>query len=176
MSNNHIYVRKLVTASLIAAMYAALTFAAAPISFGPVQLRISEALTILPLFTPTATVGLTVGCLISNLIGMTLGQTMGWDLLFGTFATLLAALLTYGIGRLPGKAIHYLFGPLPAVVCNGVIIGLELTCFYGGLLAVNIATVMIGEALVCYILGTLLIVMLKRNHLADKLFHTRSLK
>ena len=79
-----------VQAALIAAIYAALTYAVAPLSFGATQFRISEALTVLPVFTPAAIPGLAIGCIIAN-IGSPYGPI---DILLGTVATVLAALAT----------------------------------------------------------------------------------
>lgn len=74
--------------AIIAALYAALTFVAAPISYGPIQFRISEALTILPLFYLEAIPGLAIGCLLANML------STPWDIFLGTLATLVAAILT----------------------------------------------------------------------------------
>lgn len=175
--------RSLVSAAIIAAMYTVLTFVFAPISFGVVQFRISEALTILPLFTPIAIPGLTVGCLISNFIGLSMGQTQIWDLLFGTSATLLAAITTYLIGKLNKKHLDHILGPFPAVLFNGIIVGMQLTLFYSDLninadilkiFLVNTLTVMLGEFVVCYVLGNLLMFVLKRNNLHKKIFGTKT--
>ena len=77
--------------AIIAAMYAALTILFAPISYGAVQVRISEAFTILPLFTPAAIPGLFIGCLLANI----LGGAIVWDIIFGSLATLIGAALGY---------------------------------------------------------------------------------
>ena len=82
--------RSLARAAIIAALYIALTLLLQPISFGPVQFRVSEALTILPILTLDAVPGLTVGCVLANL----LGGAPWYDVFFGSLATLLAALLT----------------------------------------------------------------------------------
>ena len=80
-------------ASAIAAIYTALVIAFAPIAFGPVQFRIAEALCILPFFTPAAIPGLFIGCLLSNLL---CGAAM-LDVVFGSVATLIGALGSYGL-------------------------------------------------------------------------------
>lgn len=80
---------------IIAALYFILTFAVAPIAYGPLQFRIGESLTILPFLFPEAILGLTIGCLAANIL-----SPFSWaDVVFGTLATLIAALMTYGIGR-----------------------------------------------------------------------------
>ena len=81
----------LVQAAAIAAIYVVLTVAFAPISFGEVQIRFAEALTILPFFTPAAVPGLFVGCLIANILG---GAILP-DIIFGSLATLIGAVGTY---------------------------------------------------------------------------------
>ena len=83
-------VKKLVQGALIGALYAVLTLAAAPISYGLMQVRISEALSVLPYFTAAAVPGLFVGCIVANLLG---GAAL-YDVIFGSLATLLAAFLT----------------------------------------------------------------------------------
>lgn len=120
-------IRALTTAALIAAMYTVLTVGLAPLSYGLVQCRLSEALTILAAFTPAAIPGLTVGCVVSNLIGMSTGANVAGalDVLLGPFATGVAAWLTWAlrnnrVGRLP------LWSTLPPVVLNAVVIGTEL--------------------------------------------------
>lgn len=120
-------VRTLTTAALIAAMYTVLTVCLAPLSYGLVQCRLSEALTILAVFTPTAIPGLTVGCVISNLIGLSSGANIAGalDVLLGPLATGVAAWLTWAlrnqrVGGLP------LWSTLPPVVLNALIVGSEL--------------------------------------------------
>lgn len=118
----------IVQGALIGALYVVLTVAVAPIGFGAVQFRISEALTILPLFTPAAVPGLFVGCIIANLIGMFMGLNLAIDILFGSLATLLAAILTRGLRRIKVKGFPAL-SFLPPVVLNALIVGLELALF-----------------------------------------------
>ena len=120
-------IRTLTTAALIAAMYTVLTVFLAPISYGLVQCRLSEALTILAAFTPAAIPGLTVGCVVSNLIGLSNGANIAGalDVLLGPLATGLAAWLTWllrnkRVGKLP------LWSTLPPVALNALIVGSEL--------------------------------------------------
>ncbi len=146
--------KSLTTAGVIAALYAALTYAAAGlgIAYGPFQFRFSEALTVLPIFTPAAIPGLTVGCLIANLASFN-----PIDLLFGTVATLVAALLTTYFKNVKtfGAPLLSLF---PPVIVNALLIGLELSLFYfdsftiGGFL-ISFMEVGVGQLLVCYGLG-----------------------
>ena len=116
-------VRFLALGAVIAALYAVLTYVAAAVNlaYGPVQFRFSEALTVLPVFTPAAIPGLTLGCVIANL-GSPLGVV---DWVFGPLATLLAALATYLVRDVKVKGLPIL-APLPPVITNVVIVGFEL--------------------------------------------------
>ena len=147
-------VKSLTTAGVIAALYAALTYLAATfgIAYGPIQFRFSEALTVLPIFTPAAIPGLTIGCLISNIASFN-----PIDMLFGTAATLIAAILTRAFRK------HTLFKApllslLPPVLMNALLVGLEISIFYldgftlGGF-AISFLEVGLGQLLVCYGLG-----------------------
>ena len=139
----------------IAAIYVVLTVVFAPISFGPVQLRIAEALTILPLFTPAAIPGLFLGCVLANLIG----GAIVWDVVFGSLATLIGAVLGYLL-----RSNRWLV-PLPAVLSNALIVPPVLRFGYGvdlplPLMALYIA---LGEIAGCYILGELLATALLRH-------------
>ncbi len=127
--------------AIIAAVYAAMTLVVAPLSYGPIQIRLSESLTILAAFTPAAVPGLFFGCLIANLYT---GNII--DIIFGSLTTLAAAVLTYKL-----RKRHWL-APLPPVVLNAVVVGYYLTLQYGGLLPMNILTVGAGQFVACYIL------------------------
>lgn len=146
--------------AIIAALYAALTIIFAPISYGAVQVRISEAFTILPLFTPAAIPGLFIGCLLANI----LGGAIVWDVIFGSIATLIGAALGYLL------RFNRWLVPIPTIVSNSVIIPLILKYGYSidmslGLLIVYIA---IGEIIGCYLLGELLgSAILKRGDLRN---------
>ncbi len=148
--------------AIIAACYAVLTLAIPVAGFGPIQLRVSEAMCVLPFIMPEAVWGLTVGCVVANLAGMFLGVTMPWDVLIGPIATLIAAVIT-----LKMKARWLV--PLPAVVSNAVIVGTMLTYVLlpgaeAAPLWFNILTVGAGEMLACYALGMPLLAV------AEKLF------
>ena len=138
----------LLQGSAIAAMYVVLTMLLSPISYGPMQVRISEALTIFPCFTPAAVPGLFVGCLVSNLIGP-YGIV---DVICGSLATLIAALASYFL-----KDRKWLV-PLPPVIANGIIIGGMLHFAYGvPNLPVCMIWVAAGQTLSCYLIGMPLI-------------------
>ena len=156
MKENHRRVLKITQGALIAALYVVLTVAFAPISFGPLQLRVSEALIILPMFTSAAVPGLFVGCLLANI----LGGAVIWDVIFGSLATLIGAWLGYKL-----RANRWLV-PLPEIAANALIIPFVLSYGYGlqeipiPLMAVYIAA---GEFLGCFVLGEILGSLLLRN-------------
>ena len=133
-------------AAMIAAIYVVLTIVFAPFSFGEVQVRIAEALTILPVFTPAAIPGLFTGCLIGNILGGALLP----DIIFGSLATLIGALFTY----LLRKRSKFL-APLPPILANIVVVPFVLRYAYGVLLPIpfTMLTVGIGEIISCGILG-----------------------
>ncbi len=145
--------RRLCVAGVVGALYAVLTLTLPMLSFSGLQIRFSEALTVLPFLFPETIPGLAVGCFLANLIG----SPYALDWVFGTLATLLAALWT-------SRLKHRWLAPLPPVVCNMVIIGALIAWFEAGfgpafpaLWAYNALTVGIGEFIACYLLGTLLL-------------------
>ena len=148
-------VRRLTTGALIAAVYVVITLLFAPISYGAVQVRIAEALSILPFFTGAAVPGLFVGCLLANIMG---GAVI-WDILFGSLPTLIGAAGGYLLRR------NRWLVPIPTVISNTVIIPLVLRYGYGTniplpMLALYIAA---GEIAGSYILVELLAaVLIKR--------------
>ena len=158
-----------VQAALIAAIYAALTYAVAPLSFGATQFRISEALTVLPVFTPAAIPGLAIGCIIAS-IGSRYGPI---DILLGTVATVLAALATRLTRNIKIKNIPLLSFIFPTVF-NGIIIGAEIMMFTPGQAGIvgfftSASGVALGEIVVCYTLGFLLYIGLKKSKVFKKL-------
>ena len=112
----------LTQAAMIAALYVVLTFVFAPISFGEVQIRIAEMLTVLPIFTPAAVPGLFVGCLIGNITG----GAMLPDVIFGSIATLVGAAGTYCL-----RNTNRFFAVLPPIVANILIVPFVLRYAYG---------------------------------------------
>jgi len=137
--------RFLIQAAIIAAIYAVLTIVLMPFSYGVMQVRVSEALTILPFFTPAAIPGLFVGCLISNIIGP-YGMV---DIVLGSSASLIAAIGSYALRRYPALV------PLPPVLANALIIGWMLKSIYAVPLplAACILWVGLGEVIACYGIG-----------------------
>lgn len=145
----------LTQAAMIAAIYVVLTLVFRPISFGEIQVRIAEALTILPIFTPAAVPGVFVGCLIANIIG---GGILP-DIIFGSLATLIGAVFTY---KLREKSPF--LAPLPPILANTIIVPFVLFYGYGVNLPIPfmMLTVGIGEVLSCGVLGLILYSALKR--------------
>lgn len=141
--------RDLTLAAMVAAVYTVLTVFLPIPQYQEVQFRIAECMTVLPFLFPWATPGLVVGCFLANL----LGSPFVLDWIFGTLATLLAALWTR---RMPNVYL----AALPPVVCNAVIVGAEIAWFTvqdGGAFwpayGLNALTVGLGELAVCYLLG-----------------------
>ncbi|MGN0746300.1 MAG: QueT transporter family protein [Aristaeellaceae bacterium] len=147
--------RSLCLSAMIAALYAALTLLLAPISYGAIQCRISEAMTLLPILLPQAIPGLVIGCLVANL----LSPVAVWDVIFGTLATLIAALGTYRLRKRP------LLAALCPVVANGVIVGVMLAVFYALPLWMTMLEVAVGEA-VAVALGFILLAALRKVDLS----------
>ena len=134
-------------ASMIAAIYIIVTWLFAPFGFGEIQVRISEALTILPAFTPAAVPGLFVGCLIGNILG---GAILP-DIIFGSLATLIGAVLVY---RMRDK--HSFLLPLPPILSNTLIVPFVLRYGYGIALPFPLLmfSIGIGELISCGVLRT----------------------
>ena len=142
-------------AAMIAAIYVVLTSVFAPFSFGEVQIRIAEALTILPVFTPAAIPGLFVGCIVGNILG---GAILP-DIIFGSIATLIGAFFTY---QLRNKSRF--LAPLPPIIANTVIVPFVLRYGYGVALPIPfmMLTVGVGEVVGCGVLGLVLYTALNR--------------
>jgi uncharacterized membrane protein len=144
----------LIQAAVIAAVYATLTIILMPISSGVIQVRVSEALTILPYFTPAAIPGLFIGCLVSNMVG----PNGPIDMVLGSSATLIAAICSYYLRSKP------LLVPLPPVITNGIIIGCMLHYAYSVPLPLFVCmlSVAAGELIACYLIGYPLLKILKK--------------
>lgn len=137
MFRRSVSTRSLCLSAIIAALYAALTLCLPALSYGAVQCRLSEALTLLPMVMPQAVPGLAIGCLVSNLL-----SPVGlWDALFGTLATLLAGLCTRKLRQQP------LLAASCPVVCNGLIVGGMLSVVYQLPALLTMGEVAAGEAL-----------------------------
>ena len=163
-------VTSMVQAAIIAALYVVLTFVANALGLAShtIQVRFSEALCILPFFTPAAIPGLWIGCLIANLAT---GAVI-WDIIFGSIATLLGAIGTYLLRR------HKFLCTLPPVIANMIIVPFILVYGYGiprvylknvdVTIIFNAMTVGIGEVISVCVLGSILLNVL--NKYKDTIF------
>ena len=143
---NNVSVRKLARCAVVAALYVVLCMALQPLSYGAVQVRVAEALCLLPVFGAEYIAGVVLGCFLANLLGSTIV-----DVILGTLATLLACVVTYKLRnvRIGGLAI-----PAPlwlACVSNGISVG-------------------IGELISCTVLGVLLVKIIESNTALKKIF------
>ena len=171
MNRKKLSVRRLVRCAVIAAVYVVVCLVLTPFSYGAVQVRVAEALCLLPVFGAEYIVGVTLGCFLANLIGSTV-----IDVVFGTLATLMACLVTYKLRnvRIKGLAIP---ASLPPVVFNMIIVGaFEITVFFSdgaptaALAAFNAVTVGIGEIISCTVLGVALVKLIESNDSLHKIF------
>ena len=140
--------------AVIAAVYVVLTLVFAPISFGAVQFRISEALCILPFFTVAAVPGVSIGCLLANILA---GAALP-DIVFGTLATLIGAIVSYRLRNISKWLVC-----VPPILANAIIISFVLKFAYGltDLIPYMMLTVGIGEVLAVGVLGNLLMLALE---------------
>jgi Predicted membrane protein len=151
--------RYIAHAGIIATIYVALTIIFQPISFGEMQVRVAEILTILPFFTPAAVPGLFIGCLLANIFG----SSLILDIIIGSLSTLLAAYISYRL-----RFNKYLV-PIPPIV--GGIIFVPLILYFSGITTIPIPLLMlsvgIGQFISCGILGITLLFFLEkyRSHI-----------
>ncbi len=144
--------KKIARAGIVGAIYVTLTLVLYPISFGAVQVRISEAFCLLPLIFPESIIGLSVGCLISNFFG-----NGALDVVFGTLATVVSAILTYFIGKKIKKVpLKILVGGIFPVVINAIVIPFTFlaTTESLGVYIISALQILIGQALSVYLVGT----------------------
>ena len=149
MNNKFFTPLRIAHGAIIAAVYVVLCIIFEPISYGPIQFRIAEALTIMPLFTPAAIPGLFVGCVLANIIG----QGVIMDVVLGSIATLIGAVIGYLLRR------NRWLVPIPAIIANALIIPFVLRYGYGLTdvpIPLEMLYILAGEVVGCYILGELL--------------------
>lgn len=148
MNKMHRKVRYIIEGAVIAAMYAGVTLftPAVGFAFSGWQVRIAEAMTLLPLATPAAIPGLFVGCLMVNLVGS--GNI--FDIIFGSLATLVAAIMTY-------KIKNKWLAALPPVLVNAVVVGLVQALVFHLPFWLTALQIFVGQAIACYALGIPLI-------------------
>lgn len=174
MRNNT--VKTLAVSGMIAALYFALSLPFLTMSFGAVQLRVAEALTLLAVFSLNPVIGLTLGCVLVNAFGAVAGANIlgPLDILVGSAATLMAGFFSYKLRNYRIKGLPLLSAMAPVLV-NGFVIGLELTIVISGgfnlsIFLVNFAQVAFGEALACFALGIPLVCALEKTGVSKKLF------
>ncbi len=166
--------RYIVQGAIIAALYAVLTVGQNLLIPGSasmaVQFRVAEAMTILAFFTPAAIPGLTIGCIIANISSVTAGLGF-YDMIFGSIATLLAALSMRALRNVCIKDIPFIALLMPAVF-NGLIIGFEIDFFFMGSMHFNFINfllqgglVALGELVVVFVLGIPLTIILKKRNI-----------
>lgn len=154
MKKNKTYA--IAAAAITGAAYAALTVLLAPISYGPIQLRVSELLCVLPFFMPCSAWGLFAGCAVANLLT---GNVL--DIVFGSLATLFASLVTAQLGKQGSTAANRFLSCLTVVLTNAVVVGAVITGAYNGMgifshpgaFALNAAQIALGEGAVMFIGG-----------------------
>lgn len=148
--------KRLTRTALIAAIYAVVTLAIAPLAYGNIQFRISEVLVLLAVFDPLYIGGLTLGCLIANL----LGPNGPMDVIFGTLATFISVYAIYLTGKLiKNYKIKLLVSSIWPTVFNGLIIGWLLNKLYELPLILSIGEVALGELVVITCIGVPLFLM-----------------
>jgi uncharacterized membrane protein len=148
--------RYITQSGMIAALYACVTILFAPLSYGPIQIRVSEALTILPFITPAAVPGLFIGCFLANIFGG-LGF---YDIFGGSFITLVAAICT----QLFSRTKILILAPIPPIVLNALGVSLYLHFLFALPYWITVAYIAFGQFIACFILGlTLLMFLLRRQ-------------
>ena len=151
LSSKNKNARFLSKSGIIASLYIVLTIVFFPISYGPIQIRISECLVVLPLFFSEAVFGLTIGCLISNFLGNGV-----LDIVFGTFATFLASILTYIAGKKLKGSLKVILGFLPPIILNAIIVPFTFLSVFElrQLYLLSSIQIFIGQAIsVCFLGG-----------------------
>ena len=147
---------------IIAGLYFIICIAFYPLSYGGIQVRFAEALTILPLFFGEAVWGITIGCLIANCFSQ---GVVVLDVVFGTLATLVSGVLTYFIGKkIKNLKLRFFIGAFPPVIINAIVVPftflalLELKQLY----FISLVQVFLGQAISIYIIGAFIYFPLKR--------------
>ena len=151
--------KSLVRGALIAAAYATLSYLSAPLTFMFFQFRLSEALCVLPIFFPEAIPGLFIGCLIANY----LSGCVIWDIIFGSIATLIGAILARALAKLPRKLMF--LSTVPTVIANAIIVPFVIIYAYGSPESYLFLffTVLVGELVTATGVGTILYYQLEKR-------------
>jgi len=147
-----IKLKYIIRVAMIAAIYVVLNIIFASISYGPIQIRIAESLTVLPFIDPSAIIGLFVGCILANILGP-VGMV---DIIGGSLCTLVAAYLTY-------KLKNPKLAPLPPVLINAFGVSIYLHLLFDLPYWITVLYIGMGEIIACYILGYPLLILLIKN-------------
>ena len=155
--------------AMIAAMYTVIGLVFAPVSFGTVQVRFSEMLTMLPVFSIGNIWGVTAGCFITNVIGLMTGANIlgSLDIIFGTAATFVASLLTYAMRNIRIKNMP-LFSALPPILINAAVVGWELCIMINGsfhpvIFTAQAISVGLGQTVSCMGLGIVMVRIIEKH-------------
>ena len=161
MIKNNFKAKSLARAGIIASIYIVLTLIFYPISFGGMQVRVSEGLTLLPLIFPEAVFGLTIGCLIANLFGNGV-----LDIVFGTLATFISAVLTMYVGkRIKNTALKIFVSGLFPVIINAIVIPFTFLVAIEsvGVYIISAVQIFVGQAISVYLFGSPIYLFLKNK-------------
>lgn len=156
--------------AMIAAIYTVVSVTLSAITYGPVQIRVSEALTLLPVFAFSNIWGVTIGCFLTNLIGFFTGANIlgGLDMIFGTLATFAAAVCTYLLRNVRIKNIPFP-SAIPPVIFNAFVVGWELCAFINNgvfnpvIFWTQAAAVGAGQLVSCAVLGLIMVKIVDNN-------------
>ena len=155
--------------AMIAAIYTVISVCFSAITYGPIQVRISEALALLPVFAAGNIWGVTIGCFLTNVIGFFTGANIlgSLDIIFGTLATFLAAVTTYFLRNIKIKGLP-VAAVLPPVIFNAVVVGWELCVLINGgfnliVFAAQAASVAIGQIISCGVIGLFMVKTIEKN-------------
>ena len=155
--------------AMVAAIYTVVSVCFSAITYGPVQVRISEALTLLPVFAYGNIWGVTIGCFLTNVIGFFTGANIlgSLDIVFGTMATFLAAVTTYLLRNVKIKGLP-VASVLPPVIFNAVVIGWELCVLINGgfnlvVFVAQAASVALGQIISCGVIGLFMVKTIEKN-------------
>ncbi len=138
---------------IIAGLYFVICIAFYPLSYGGIQVRFAEALTILPLFFGEAVWGVTIGCLLANCFS---SGIFVLDVVFGTLATLISGLLTYIIGKkIKNLKLRFFIGAFPPVIINAIVVPFTFLALFElkELYFISLVQVFLGQAISIYIIG-----------------------
>ena len=170
--------RHIAVCAMIAAVYTVLCLATPLLSYGMIQVRVAEALTLLPVLSPVAIWGVTLGCAVSNFVGWITGANPigGIDTVVGTSATLIAGIITYRLRDVRAWGLPIASAMAPVVV-NAIIIGGQLSIVFAGSLhpvifLTNALWVAVGQMIACVALGLPLLKAIERNNFLGSLFYS----